>query len=53
MPRIRRWKRAQTLGLHPPIEVLAVLLKEQESGNIKAQRAYTEELLNSRFGDVA
>jgi hypothetical protein len=29
-----------------------VLLKEQEEGNIKAQRAYTDELLNSRFGDV-
>jgi DNA polymerase delta subunit 4 len=52
MPRLRRWKRAQTIGLHPPLEVLAVLLREQEDGNIPAQRAYMDELLNSKFGDV-
>jgi DNA polymerase delta subunit 4 len=51
MPRLRRWKRAQNLGLNPPLEVLAVLLKEQEEGNVKGQRAYMDELLNTRFGD--
>lgn len=30
IPRVRRWKRAQELGLQPPIEVLAVLVKEKE-----------------------
>ncbi|KAL8647630.1 MAG: hypothetical protein Q9210_005440, partial [Variospora velana] len=30
IPRVRRWKRAQGLGLQPPIEVLAVLVKERE-----------------------
>ena len=37
------------LGLKPPIEVLAVLLQEQEEGNVKAQRAHVDELLSSRF----
>lgn len=32
IPRVRRWKRAQGLGLQPPIEVLAVLVKEREEG---------------------
>ncbi|KAL9034054.1 MAG: hypothetical protein Q9214_007221, partial [Letrouitia sp. 1 TL-2023] len=30
IPRVRRWKRAETLGLRPPIEVLAVLVRERE-----------------------
>ncbi|QDS73366.1 hypothetical protein FKW77_007141 [Venturia effusa] len=50
--RIRRWKRAQMLRLDPPIEVLAVLLKEQEENNIKAQRAHVDELMTSRFADT-
>jgi DNA polymerase delta subunit 4 len=37
------------LGLKPPIEVLAILLQEQEEGNMKAQRAHVDELLSSRF----
>ncbi|TLD37949.1 DNA polymerase delta subunit 4 [Venturia nashicola] len=49
--RIRRWKRAQMLKLNPPIEVLAVLLKEQEENNVKAQRAHIDELMTSRFAD--
>ncbi|KAF2428294.1 hypothetical protein EJ08DRAFT_651088 [Tothia fuscella] len=52
MPRINRWKRAQRLRLNPPMEVLSVLLKEQEEGNVKAQRAHIDALLNSRFEDV-
>ena len=47
--RIKRWKRAHTLGLKPPIEVLAILLQEQEEGNVKAQRAHVDELMSSRF----
>ncbi|KAK0659001.1 DNA polymerase delta subunit 4 [Lasiodiplodia hormozganensis] len=46
--RIKRWKRAHRLGLSPPIEVLAVLLKEGKD-NTKAQRAHIDELLGSRF----
>ncbi|KAE9967083.1 hypothetical protein EG328_008422 [Venturia inaequalis] len=49
--RIRRWKRAQMLKMNPPIEVLAVLLKEQEENNVKAQRAHLDELMTSRFAD--
>ncbi|KAI4214884.1 MAG: hypothetical protein LQ351_002597 [Letrouitia transgressa] len=30
IPRVKRWKRAEALGLRPPIEVLAVLVKERE-----------------------
>jgi DNA polymerase delta subunit 4 len=50
--RIKRWKRASRLGLKPPIEVLAILLKEQEEGNVKGQRAYVDELMNSRTVDT-
>ncbi|OJD36514.1 dna polymerase delta subunit 4 [Diplodia corticola] len=46
--RIKRWKRAHRLGLNPPLEVLAVLLKEGKD-NTKAQRAHIDELLVSRF----
>ncbi|KAK6432022.1 hypothetical protein LTR95_011810 [Oleoguttula sp. CCFEE 5521] len=47
--RLKRWKRANVLGLNPPIEVLAVLLKEQDKGNAKVQRAHVDELMSSRF----
>ncbi|KAI9677108.1 MAG: hypothetical protein M1822_008217 [Bathelium mastoideum] len=47
--RMKRWQRAHVLGLEPPIEVLAVLLKEQDKENWKAQRAYIDELMSSRF----
>ncbi|EXJ55985.1 hypothetical protein A1O7_08916 [Cladophialophora yegresii CBS 114405] len=33
VPRLTRWRRANTLGLQPPIEVLAVLLREEEGGD--------------------
>lgn len=36
------------LGLDPPVEVLAVLLKDVENGG-KAQRAYVDELMSSKF----
>ncbi|EOA87028.1 hypothetical protein ACJQWK_08485 [Exserohilum turcicum] len=51
--RLKRWKRAQRLGLEPPLEVLGVLLREQaqedrDRGGIKVQRSIVDELLNSR-----
>ncbi|GAB7343210.1 hypothetical protein MBLNU457_1275t1 [Dothideomycetes sp. NU457] len=47
--RLKRWKRANMLGLNPPIEVLNVLLRSVDSGNAKAQRAHVDELMSSRF----
>ncbi|KAF2659204.1 hypothetical protein K491DRAFT_689559 [Lophiostoma macrostomum CBS 122681] len=47
--RLKRWKRAHRLELNPPIEVLAVLLKEQEGKDkISVQRSHVDELLNAR-----
>lgn len=47
--RIKRWKRAQRLDLEPPLEILAVLMKEQEGNNkLAVQRSHVDELLNSR-----
>lgn len=46
--RMKRWKRAHKLGLEPPIEVLAVLMKEMEEGDLKAQRSHVDELMNPR-----
>ncbi|KAK4228899.1 DNA polymerase delta subunit 4 [Podospora fimiseda] len=47
--RIKRWHRANKLGLKPPIEVLAVLVKEGEDGLTKKgwERAHMDELLSS------
>ncbi|KAL8725312.1 MAG: hypothetical protein Q9181_006457 [Wetmoreana brouardii] len=42
--RTRRWKRAEGLALGPPIEVLAVLLKEQDQGK-GMERAFMDGLL--------
>lgn len=48
--RLKRWKRANVLGLQPPIEVLAVLLREMEGADgVKVQRAYVDSLMSSRF----
>ncbi|KAF4948297.1 hypothetical protein FGADI_9769 [Fusarium gaditjirri] len=47
MPRIKRWKRAERLGLNPPVEVLAVLLKEENKGNDGIETAHMDEILNS------
>jgi len=46
---MKRWVRANKLGLEPPIEVLAVLLKEEEKGNAKIERAHVDELMSSKF----
>ncbi|EGE08013.1 DNA polymerase delta subunit 4 [Trichophyton equinum CBS 127.97] len=43
--RIKRWRRAHALGLNPPIEVLAVLLKE-ETREKASEKAYIDELLS-------
>lgn len=45
--RAKRWRRAERLGLNPPIEVLAVLMKEEEKGTPRIQRAHMDEILNS------
>ncbi|TVY32493.1 DNA polymerase delta subunit [Lachnellula subtilissima] len=47
--RTKRWVRANKLGLNPPIEVLAVLIKEGERGNTGGERAYVDELMSSKF----
>lgn len=59
--RLDRWKRANGLGLEPPLEVLAVLLREAEGqGNGKkggraqgcGTLAYIDELAGGRVGLV-
>ncbi|PVI03543.1 hypothetical protein DM02DRAFT_612169 [Periconia macrospinosa] len=46
--RLKRWKRAHRLGLEPPTEVLAVLLKEQdEKDKVAVQKSCVDELLSS------
>ena len=49
--RTQRWKRANSLGLNPPIEVLAVLMKEEDIKNTKVQKSYIEELMVSRLAE--
>ncbi|KAG8160454.1 hypothetical protein KVR01_009990 [Diaporthe batatas] len=47
IPRARRWYRAERLGLDPPIEVLAVLLKEEGQGKKEIERAAIDRLMES------
>ncbi|KAH0385304.1 hypothetical protein KCU89_g17196, partial [Aureobasidium melanogenum] len=47
--RVKRWRRANTLGLNPPIEVLAVLLEASDKDKSSMQRAHVDELMSSRF----
>lgn len=42
-----RWLRAQRLGLAPPIEVLAVMLKEEAKGVEGVQRSSFDDILNA------
>ncbi|KAL6719352.1 hypothetical protein ACLMJK_003591 [Lecanora helva] len=50
IPRMKRWKRADGLGLKPPMEVLAVLLiEEKKKNNTTAERAFMDGLLTSRL----
>ncbi|KAH7156939.1 DNA polymerase delta, subunit 4-domain-containing protein [Dactylonectria macrodidyma] len=46
-PRMKRWQRAERLGLNPPVEVLAVLLKEENKGVKNINTAHMDEILNS------
>ncbi|TEY73410.1 hypothetical protein BOTCAL_0078g00030 [Botryotinia calthae] len=48
IPRTQRWHRASKLGLNPPLEVLAVLLKEEEKKNKAVERAYVDELMGAK-----
>lgn len=47
IPRAKRWYRAERLGLDPPIEVLAVLLKEEGHGKKEIERAAIDRLMES------
>lgn len=47
IPRAKRWYRAEKLGLNPPIEVLAVLLKEERQGNKEIERAAMDRIMES------
>ncbi|KAF2671991.1 hypothetical protein BT63DRAFT_476816 [Microthyrium microscopicum] len=51
--RTKRWKRAHKLGLKPPIEVLAVLIKEQDAANGKIDQSHLDQLVTkvSRASD--
>lgn len=44
---MKRWQRAERLGLNPPVEVLAVLLREEAKGGKGVERAHMDELMNS------
>jgi DNA polymerase delta subunit 4 len=47
---LKRWKRAYRLDLDPPLEVLAVLLKEMDiDSKVELQRSQVDELLNSKI----
>ncbi|KAF3765686.1 hypothetical protein M406DRAFT_339072 [Cryphonectria parasitica EP155] len=47
IPRTKRWYRAEKLGLNPPIEVLAVLLKKEQDGNGDMERSAMDRLMES------
>ncbi|KIW87973.1 uncharacterized protein Z519_11558 [Cladophialophora bantiana CBS 173.52] len=50
IPRLQRWRRANALGLEPPVEVLAVLLREQDRTKSQGcgKMAYIDELGGGR-----
>lgn len=43
---MKRWYRADRLGLNPPIEVLAVLLREDGKGTKDVEIAQMDQILN-------
>jgi len=45
--------RAEKLGLNPPVEALAVLLKEEAAGNKAIERAQMDEILGSSAIEAA
>lgn len=50
IPRRKRWLRAHRLGLAPPIEALAVLVKEDRKGTEGIEKAQLEGLLETIGG---
>ncbi|OAF59426.1 hypothetical protein VC83_04421 [Pseudogymnoascus destructans] len=52
IPRRKRWLRAHRLGLAPPIETLAVLVKEDKKGKGGVEKAQLESLLETIGGDL-
>lgn len=44
---MKRWSRAERLGLNPPIEVLAVLLKEGKQGDTEIETAAMDRIMGS------
>ncbi|KAK9802190.1 putative DNA polymerase delta subunit 4 [Seiridium cardinale] len=50
--RMRRWQRADRLGLNPPAEVLAVLMKEEKKGTKGTETAHIDHILNSTSVDA-
>ncbi|OBT79035.1 hypothetical protein VF21_02385 [Pseudogymnoascus sp. 05NY08] len=53
IPRRKRWLRAHRLGLAPPIEALAVLVKEDKKGGKEGvEKAQLESLLETIGGDL-
>ena len=49
MTRLHRWKRARNLGMQPPLEVLAVLLKSNDGKpeDERRQKSIMDELVMS------
>ncbi|KAI1126860.1 DNA polymerase delta, subunit 4-domain-containing protein [Nemania abortiva] len=45
--RLKRWQRADRLGLNPPIEVLAVMMQEETKNTKGIERAHMDDVLNS------
>lgn len=44
---MKRWQRAERLGMAPPIEVLAILLNEEFEGNSNIETAQMDQILTS------
>ncbi|TFA99452.1 DNA polymerase delta subunit 4 [Trichoderma ghanense] len=45
--RAKRWHRAERLGLKPPIEVLAVLVKEENKDHEEIETAHIDRIMNA------
>ncbi|KAM0520110.1 hypothetical protein ACHAPE_003385 [Trichoderma viride] len=45
--RLKRWQRAERLGLNPPIEVLAVLVKDENRNNDEVETAHMDRIMNA------
>ncbi|KAL7895639.1 DNA polymerase delta, subunit 4 domain-containing protein [Trichoderma sp. SZMC 28014] len=45
--RLKRWQRAERLGLNPPMEVLAVLVKEENKNNDEVETAHMDRIMNA------